>query len=69
MTVRIGFDKRANVRRFILQGLRCRRTAGSFNVDYVDGAWAENTIDASNAPTAGAAIASDAPRHPRPLRW
>ncbi len=30
-------------------------TAGSFNVDYVDGAWAENTIDASNAPTAGAA--------------
>jgi hypothetical protein len=30
-------------------------TAGSFNVDYVDGAWAENTIDASNAPPAGAA--------------
>lgn len=44
-------------------------TAGSFNVDYVDGAWAENTIDASNAPPAGAAIASDAPRHPHPLRW
>jgi hypothetical protein len=34
-------------------------TAGSFNVDYVDGAWAENTIDASNAPPLGAAIASD----------
>ncbi|MGD0215361.1 MAG: DNRLRE domain-containing protein, partial [Terriglobales bacterium] len=24
-------------------------TAGSFNVDYVNGAWAESTIDASNA--------------------
>jgi hypothetical protein len=34
-------------------------TAGSFNVDYVDGAWAENKIDAGNAPPAGAAIASD----------
>jgi trimeric autotransporter adhesin len=34
-------------------------TAGSFNVDYVNGAWAESTIDASNAPTLGAAIASN----------
>jgi hypothetical protein len=34
-------------------------TAGSFNVDYVDGAWAENTIDSSNAPPLGATIASD----------
>jgi len=34
-------------------------TAGSFNVDYVNGAWAENTIDASNAPALGATIASN----------
>jgi hypothetical protein len=34
-------------------------TAGSFNVDYVNGAWAESTIDASNAPPLGAAIASN----------
>ncbi|MGO4881623.1 MAG: DNRLRE domain-containing protein [Bryobacteraceae bacterium] len=34
-------------------------TPGSFNVDYVDGAWVENKIDASNAPPLGAAIASD----------
>jgi len=33
-------------------------TAGSFNVDYVSGAWAENTIDASNAPPLGTTIAS-----------
>ncbi len=33
-------------------------TAGSFNVDYVSGAWSESTIDASNAPALGAAIAS-----------
>jgi hypothetical protein len=33
-------------------------TAGSFNVDYVSSTWAENTIDASNAPPLGAAIAS-----------
>jgi hypothetical protein len=33
-------------------------TAGSFNVDYVNGAWAESTIDASNAPPLGGAIAS-----------
>jgi hypothetical protein len=33
-------------------------TAGSFNVDYVNGAWAENTIDASNAPSLGSTIAS-----------
>jgi hypothetical protein len=32
-------------------------TAGSFNVDYVNGAWSEGTIDASNAPPLGAAIA------------
>ncbi len=30
-------------------------TAGSFNVDYVNGAWVENTIDASNAPPLGVA--------------
>ena len=34
-------------------------TAGTFNVDYVNGAWTENTIDASNAPPVGATIASD----------
>jgi hypothetical protein len=34
-------------------------TAGSFNVDYVNTAWAENTIDASNAPTPGTTIASN----------
>jgi hypothetical protein len=33
-------------------------TAGSFNVDYVSGAWTENTIDATNAPALGGAIAS-----------
>jgi TGF-beta propeptide len=34
-------------------------TAGSFNVDYATGAWSEGTIDASNAPPLGAAIASN----------
>ncbi|MGA9643159.1 MAG: DNRLRE domain-containing protein [Terriglobales bacterium] len=34
-------------------------TGGSFNVDYVTSAWAENTIDFSNAPPLGAAIASN----------
>ena len=34
-------------------------TAGSFNVDYVNGAWAESTIDSSNAPPLGSTIASD----------
>jgi hypothetical protein len=34
-------------------------TAGSFNVDYVNGTWSENTIDARNAPALGAAIASN----------
>jgi len=34
-------------------------TGGSFNVDYVSSAWAENTIDFSNAPPLGAAIASN----------
>ncbi len=34
-------------------------TAGSFNVDYVSGAWSEGTIDSSNAPPLGAAIASN----------
>jgi hypothetical protein len=33
-------------------------TAGSFNVDYVNGTWAESTIDASNAPALGKTIAS-----------
>ncbi len=34
-------------------------TAGSFNVDYINSAWSESTIDASNAPPLGAAIASN----------
>jgi hypothetical protein len=34
-------------------------TAGSFNVDYVNGAWAESTIDASNAPALGTTIVSN----------
>jgi hypothetical protein len=34
-------------------------TAGSFNVDYVNGTWAEGTIDSSNAPALGKAIASN----------
>jgi hypothetical protein len=34
-------------------------TAGSFNVDYVNGAWTESTIDASNAPPLGGTIASN----------
>jgi hypothetical protein len=34
-------------------------TAGSFNIDYVNGAWSEGTIDASNAPPLGTAIASN----------
>jgi len=33
-------------------------TAGSFNVDYINSAWAENTIDSSNAPPLGTTIAS-----------
>ncbi|MGA9354388.1 MAG: DNRLRE domain-containing protein [Terriglobales bacterium] len=33
-------------------------TAGSFNVDYVTGAWEESTLDANNAPSLGASIAS-----------
>ncbi len=34
-------------------------TAGSFNVDYVNGSWSEGMIDASNAPPLGTAIASN----------
>lgn len=34
-------------------------TAGSFNVDYVNAAWSEGKIDASNAPALGKAIASN----------
>jgi hypothetical protein len=34
-------------------------TAGSFNVDYVNGAWSEGKIDSSNAPALGKAITSD----------
>jgi hypothetical protein len=34
-------------------------TAGSLNVDYVNGSWEESTIDASNAPALGTTIASD----------
>ncbi len=33
-------------------------TAGSFNVDYVNGTWTESAIDASNAPALGTTIAS-----------
>jgi hypothetical protein len=33
-------------------------TAGSFNVDYVNGTWAENTITANLAPALGSTIAS-----------
>ncbi len=36
-------------------------TAGSFNVDYVNGTWSENTIDASNAPALGTTIAASVP--------
>ena len=35
--------------------------AGSFNVDYVDGTWSENTIDAGNAPALGTTIAASVP--------
>src|SRR5580692_5996810 len=33
--------------------------AGSFNVDYINAAWSEATIDSTNAPPLGAAIASN----------
>jgi hypothetical protein len=36
-------------------------TAGSFNVDYVNGAWKEKTITASNAPPPGTTIAASVP--------
>ena len=36
-------------------------TAGSFNVDYVNGTWAENTITADLAPALGSTIAASAP--------
>ncbi len=36
-------------------------TAGSFNVDYVNGTWTEDTIDASNAPALGTTIAASVP--------
>jgi hypothetical protein len=36
-------------------------TAGSFNVDYVNGAWSESTITHNNAPALGATIASSVP--------
>jgi hypothetical protein len=36
-------------------------TAGSFNVDYVNGAWTESKIDASNAPALGTTIAASVP--------
>jgi len=36
-------------------------TAGSFNVDYVNGAWTESTIDASNAPALGTTIVASVP--------
>ena len=36
-------------------------TAGSFNVDYVNGTWTETTIDASNAPALGTTIVASVP--------
>ena len=36
-------------------------TAGSFNVDYVNGAWTESTLEASNAPALGTTIAASVP--------
>jgi len=36
-------------------------TAGSFNVDYVNGAWAENTISHNLAPALGTTIAASVP--------
>jgi hypothetical protein len=36
-------------------------TAGSFNVDYVNGTWTESKIDASNAPALGTTIAASVP--------
>jgi hypothetical protein len=36
-------------------------TAGSFNVDYVNGVWTESKIDASNAPALGTTIAASVP--------
>ena len=36
-------------------------TAGSFNVDYVNGTWAEGTIDADHAPALGPNIAASVP--------
>jgi hypothetical protein len=36
-------------------------TAGSFNVDYVNGTWTESTIDANNAPALGTTIAASVP--------
>jgi len=35
--------------------------AGSFNVDYVNGSWSENAIEADNAPALGAMIAASIP--------
>jgi hypothetical protein len=34
-------------------------TAGSWNVDYVNGSWSESTLDVSNAPALGTIIASN----------
>ncbi len=36
-------------------------TAGTFNVDYINGAWSEGTIDANNAPGLGSTIAASVP--------
>src|SRR5208282_3552607 len=36
-------------------------TAGSFNVDYINGTWSESTIDASKAPALGTTIAASVP--------
>jgi len=36
-------------------------TAGSFNVDYINGSWSEGTIDFSNAPALGSTIVASVP--------
>ncbi len=40
-------------------------TAGSFNVDYVNGAWVESTITHTLAPALGTTIVAERPAHHR----
>lgn len=39
-------------------------TAGSLNVDFINGTWSEKTLDANNAPALGSSIASSIPLAP-----